>query len=152
MDVDLAASHRGLLSAPAPPNHPPHSLPPLQYRPGYPPHVLQAIYEFAALPQRQLALDVACGTGQMAVSLADAFQRVVAQDSSASQLQHAQRRPNIAYEQAAAETTGLPPASVDLVTAAQCLHWCARWQQGWVAFTRSRAPCCRCLQLLPPPR
>ena len=35
-----------------------------QFRPGYPPHVLERIYEFAALPQRELALDVACGTGQ----------------------------------------------------------------------------------------
>ena len=120
--------------------------------------MLQAIYEFAALPQRQLALDVACGTGQVAVSLADAFHRVVAQDSSASQLQHAQQRSNIAYEQAPAEATGLPPASVDLVTAAQCLHWCARRRQHLLLFALLSGDAgaaaslltplaCRCLQV-----
>lgn len=149
-----------------------------QFRPGYPPHVLERIYEFAALPQRELALDVACGTGQastgrrgesawvarrkallpagcsvqqaetvnhgpciascnaslerchlfapkqVAVSLAESFQHVVAQDSSASQIAAAQQRPNIRYEQAPAEASGLPDGSVDLITAAQCMHWC----------------------------
>ncbi|PRW58426.1 Nudix hydrolase chloroplastic [Chlorella sorokiniana] len=93
------------------------------YRPGYPAHVLECIYEFAALPQRELALDVACGTGQVAVSLAETFQQVVAQDSSASQIAAAQQRPNIRYEQAPAEASGMAECSVDLITAAQCMHW-----------------------------
>ena len=31
--------------------------------------------------------------------------------------------PNIEYQQAAAEHTGLPDSSVDLITVAQALHW-----------------------------
>lgn len=182
-----------------------------QYRPGYPPHVLERVYEFAALSQRELALDVACGTGQasrplrwgksggqcarrrccwlgascrwpgsdgcccpqptqphfasplqVAVSLADTFERVVAQDSSASQIAAAQPRPNIRYEQAPAEASGLADASVDLVTAAQCMHWCGhsvtcrhRWP-GQVAVPACRAdinhrcpPCLCAAHLLP---
>ena len=65
-----------------------------------------------------------CALLQVAVSLAETFQQVVAQDSSASQIAAAQQRPNIRYEQAPAEASGLPDGSVDLITAAQCMHWC----------------------------
>ncbi|KAI7840060.1 hypothetical protein COHA_006191 [Chlorella ohadii] len=60
---------------------------------------------------------------EVAVSLAATFQHVVAQDSSASQIAAAQPRPNIRYEQAPAEASGLADGSVDLITAAQCMHW-----------------------------
>lgn len=62
---------------------------------------------------------------QVAVSLSRDFQQVVAQDSSAAQIQHAEQQPNIHYEQAPAEATGLPDGCADLVTAAQSMHWCA---------------------------
>lgn len=74
---------------------------------------------------------------QAAVSLAETFQQVVAQDSSAGQLEHAALRPNIRYEQAPAEATGLPAGCADLVTAAQCLHWCG----GRVAARGADAVC-----------
>lgn len=48
---------------------------------------------------------------------------MVATDGSPAQLQHAQPAPNVTYRHAAAEESGLPDNSVDLVTAAQALHW-----------------------------
>lgn len=52
------------------------------------------------------------------------FNKVVALDGSAQQLQHADRQhANVEYQQADAHSTGLPDACADLVTVAQALHW-----------------------------
>ncbi len=59
----------------------------------------------------------------MTVALSEQFDSVIGIDASGPQLQHAIPRPNITYMQSAAEATGLPDHSVDLVTAATCLHW-----------------------------
>lgn len=57
------------------------------------------------------------------MGLARHFDRVVATDGSREQLQHARPAPNVDYRCAPAEESGLPDRSVDLVTAAQALHW-----------------------------
>jgi ubiquinone/menaquinone biosynthesis C-methylase UbiE len=77
-----------------------------------------------ALACRGLALDVATGSGQVAVALSELFAAVVGCDSSEGQLSHAVRRPNIRYVLAPAEELPADPGSVDLVTCAQALHWC----------------------------
>ncbi len=78
----------------------------------------------ARLPdQRGLALDCGTGNGQAAVGLSVHFARVVATDPSEAQLAHAAPAANVEYRYARAEASGLPDASVDLVTAAQALHW-----------------------------
>jgi SAM-dependent methyltransferase len=51
------------------------------------------------------------------------FQRVIAIDPSADQINRATPHPKIRYQVSRAESTALPDASVDLVTAAQSLHW-----------------------------
>ena len=90
-------------------------------RPGYPPELFAAL---AALPaRRQLALDCGTGNGQAAVGLARHFVQVVATDGSPEQLRHALPAPNVDYRCAPAESSGLAAGSVDLVTAAQALHW-----------------------------
>lgn len=91
------------------------------YRPLYP----AALFEFlASLPARhRIALDCGTGNGQAAMGLAAYFDRVVATDPSATQLDNATRMRNIEYQVASAESSGLPAKSVDLVTAAQALHW-----------------------------
>lgn len=87
---------------------------------------------------------------QVAVSLAETFQQVVAQDSSASQIAAAQQRPNIRYEQAPAEASGLPEGCVDLITAAQCMHWCGGrgggGPRGWGGREGEAGSCRRKLQ------
>ena len=60
---------------------------------------------------------------QFTVDLAEHFERVVGLDPSASQLEHARQRPNVTYQEGPAEATGLPDQSVDLLTAATCMHW-----------------------------
>lgn len=90
-------------------------------RPGYPPELFDAV---AVIPaRRRVALDCGTGNGQAALGLARHFDRVIATDGSPEQLQHATPAANVDYRCAPAESSGLPDRSVDLVTAAQALHW-----------------------------
>jgi len=92
------------------------------HRPTYPAEMYSAIQ--SQCKGRSLAVDIATGSGQAAVALAEHFAKVIAQDGSAQQLQHANRQPsNIEYQQADAHCTGLPDHCADLVTVAQALHW-----------------------------
>ena len=92
-----------------------------RFRPRYP----AALFDWLAAiaPSSQQAWDAGTGNGQAATALAERFQRVVATDASPDQLSHAAQHPRVAYRVARAETSGLPAASCDLVTAAQALHW-----------------------------
>jgi len=89
------------------------------FRPTWPPELVPAIVG----PLTEHALDVGCGTGQLARCLADSFARVTATDPSASQVAHAVPHPRIRYRIEAAEQIGLPDDSVDLVVAGQAAHW-----------------------------
>lgn len=91
------------------------------YRPTYPRALVDFLAE--AAPARALALDCGCGTGQLSVMLAERFERVIATDASAKQVEQAERHPRVEYRVAPAEASGLPDASVDLVVAAQAAHW-----------------------------
>lgn len=73
--------------------------------------------------RRGHALDLGCGTGQLSVLLAGEFDRVTATDPSASQIASAGARGNIRYAIGTAEAIDLPPASLDLIVAAQAAHW-----------------------------
>ncbi|KAF6261052.1 S-adenosyl-L-methionine-dependent methyltransferase [Scenedesmus sp. NREL 46B-D3] len=93
-----------------------------QHRPTYPEELYSIILEFDGGP-KSLAVDVACGSGQATTALAELYARVVAQDGSEEQLQHAMQLPNIDYQHRDAHETGLPDQCADLVTVAQALHW-----------------------------
>ncbi len=69
------------------------------------------------------ALDVGCGSGQLACRLAGHFDRVTASDASADQLAAARDCPGVSYVCKSAERIGLGDGSVDLVVAAQAAHW-----------------------------
>lgn len=92
-----------------------------RYRPTYPNELCGFLSSLSA--HRTLALDCGCGTGQLAVRLAQYFGSVVAIDASVEQIGQAHPHPRIAYRVARAEATGLPDRSVDLLTAAQSVHW-----------------------------
>jgi ubiquinone/menaquinone biosynthesis C-methylase UbiE len=98
-----------------------------RHRPRYPAGLFA--YLAAAAPGHRLAWDCGTGSGQAAVGLAEHFEQVVATDLSAEQIAHAMPHPRIRYVIApadrveTAQTMGLEPQSVDLVTAAQALHW-----------------------------
>lgn len=91
------------------------------FRPRYPAAFVAHLASLA--PAHDVAWDVGTGNGQAAVLLTDHFRRVHATDASDRQLQHATRHPRVEYLVAPAESSGLPEASVDLVTIAQALHW-----------------------------
>lgn len=92
-----------------------------QYRPAYPDEVFDWLAGIA--PSRARAWDCATGSGQAAVGLARLFERVIATDASARQLEQAAWRANIDYHVAPAEASGIAPASLDMVSVAQAVHW-----------------------------
>ena len=92
-----------------------------KFRPRYPKELFRWLGSVA--PSNQLAWDCATGSGQAAVELAEMFERVIATDASAKQIGNAELHPRVEYRVATAEESGLETQSVDLVTAAQALHW-----------------------------
>lgn len=89
------------------------------------PHYPRTLFEFvASLPQRRdRAWDCGAGSGQATLALADEFREVVGTDVSPSQLARAERRANVSWVAATAESSPLAARSIDLVTIAQALHW-----------------------------
>lgn len=94
-----------------------------KYRPGYPPDLYEAILKHGHLPARDLAVDVATGSGQAAKGLSSYFSTVLALDHDSEQLKHAPRLPNVVFQLGAAEHTGLDDKTADLVAVAAGLHW-----------------------------
>jgi SAM-dependent methyltransferase len=90
-------------------------------RPTYPGDLFDYLAGLVHLPR--LAWDCAAGTGQATIPLAGRFERVVATDISISMLEQAPRHPRVDYRAVPADASGLPAASVDLITVAQALHW-----------------------------
>jgi ubiquinone/menaquinone biosynthesis C-methylase UbiE len=91
------------------------------YRPTYPPELFASLASLA--PSLERAWDVATGSGQAALLLADHFGRVIATDGSVRQLTSAQRHDRVIYAAALAERAPLPAGTVDLTVVAQALHW-----------------------------
>jgi SAM-dependent methyltransferase len=83
------------------------------------------LYERLAelVPRRSLVWDCATGNGQAARDLARYFDRVIATDASADQINEAVPVENVQYRVATAEESGLADRSIALTTVAQALHW-----------------------------
>lgn len=92
-----------------------------RYRPTYP----AELFAFLAslVPEPRHAWDCGTGNGQAAIGLAERFTRVIASDASKNQLAHRRDHDRVAYLACRAETSPLAVASMDLVVAAQALHW-----------------------------
>lgn len=90
-------------------------------RPTYPPALFAWLA--AQCARHDLAWDAGAGNGQCAVALAPHFARVIATEPSSAQLANAVPRPNLEYRQEPAESPSLDPATADLLTVAQALHW-----------------------------
>jgi SAM-dependent methyltransferase len=91
------------------------------FRPHYPAALSGALAERCT--RHDVAVDLGCGSGQLTTDLAPHFARVVGVDPSQPLLDAAPTLANVEYRCAAAEATGLPAASADLVVAAQAAHW-----------------------------
>ena len=92
-----------------------------KFRPDYP----KAMYKYLSdiAEKHDLLWDCATGTGQAARGLSGHFKSVIATDASEKQVAEAVGPDNISFQVATAEKSGLNPASVDLITVAQALHW-----------------------------
>lgn len=92
-----------------------------QYRPAYPDRLYDEIYRY--VQRYGTAWDVGTGNGQVAVKLAGRFDRVMASDASARQIEFAEQHPKVEYHVCKAEHTLFEDAAFDLVTVGQALHW-----------------------------
>jgi SAM-dependent methyltransferase len=92
-----------------------------RFRPRYPAELFAWL---ATLPAgRAIAWDCGTGTGQAAALLTPHFDLVVASDPSRAQLAAADRTTGARYFAGSGEWNALGAHRVDLVTAAQALHW-----------------------------
>jgi len=107
------------------------------FRPRYPDALFDLLAD--AAPARDAAWDCATGNGQAALGLARHFEHVIATDASAEQIAHATQHPRVTYRVARAEASGLDARSVDLVTAAQAVHWFDR-PRFWAEARRVLRP------------
>jgi ubiquinone/menaquinone biosynthesis C-methylase UbiE len=92
-----------------------------QFRPGYPEEMVNYILQF--VEERNSALDVATGNGQLAAKLSGHFNNVHATDISSSQLDNAVVKDNIYYSRQSAENTDFEDSSFNLITVGQAIHW-----------------------------
>jgi len=91
------------------------------FRPHYPAELFDHLATL--VPRTARVWDCACGNGQATLDLGRRLDSVVATDASREQIASATPHPNVEYRVAPAEQSGLPDASIDLVTVAQALHW-----------------------------
>lgn len=83
------------------------------------------IYDFlfSHTPAFGAVWDCGTGNGQVAVRLAEKFDKVYGTDISAPQLAKAQQRGNITYLEERAESTSIQSGTIDLITVGQAIHW-----------------------------
>jgi SAM-dependent methyltransferase len=91
------------------------------YRPRYPQALVDLLVERCAA--HGLAWDAGCGNGQLSVSLARRFERVIATDPARAQIDAAEANPRVEYRCEPAEASSLADGSADLAVAAQAAHW-----------------------------
>eukprot|EP01026_Neomeris_dumetosa_P027614 TRINITY_DN2243_c1_g1_i8.p1 TRINITY_DN2243_c1_g1~~TRINITY_DN2243_c1_g1_i8.p1 ORF type:complete len:151 (-),score=6.62 TRINITY_DN2243_c1_g1_i8:35-487(-) len=95
-----------------------------KFRPRYPEHLYDVIFQYSGKMDGQLAVDIATGNGQAANSLAKHFQHVVGIDSSEEQISFAvPERTNVSFRVGDCHRLPFEDNSVDLLTVAQALHW-----------------------------
>lgn len=93
------------------------------FRPHYPDDLFTWLA--AQCPERQRALDIACGNGQASRPLLGLFEQVLACDASVEQLLANPDSQGLAMFVAEAQAQPLADHSLDLIVVAQALHWFA---------------------------
>ncbi|MGH8414881.1 MAG: class I SAM-dependent methyltransferase [Gammaproteobacteria bacterium] len=93
-------------------------------RPRYPDELFAWLATLTA--NHDTAWDCGTGNGQAALGLAAHYRQVIATDPSKEQIGNAFPHKRIGYCVAPAESPKIKPNSVDLVTAAQAVHWFER--------------------------
>ena len=97
------------------------------YRPSYPRELLNKLKTIAQLGPALRRRGCRLGTGILTRQLLESGARVIGIEPNAAMRDAADRdllgHPRFDSRAACAEATGLPNASVDLITAAQAFHW-----------------------------
>lgn len=93
----------------------------LKYRPHYPKELF--LFLSSLTKEHNSAWDCGTGNGQAAVGLADFYKKVIATDPSKQQLQNAIPNKKVIYKNEKAEYNSIESDSIDIVTAANSLHW-----------------------------
>jgi SAM-dependent methyltransferase len=108
-----------------------------RFRPVYPVELYTFILSFC--DQNKIAWDAGTGNGQVAVVLAEHFDKVFASDASKEQIEHATPHPKVTYGIYPAENTTLDAGSIDFVTVGQALHW-FHFEAFWQELRRVAVP------------
>jgi SAM-dependent methyltransferase len=99
----------------------------VRYRPTYPPGLVDLLVHECGLRPACVVADIGSGTGILSQMLLATGARVVGVEPNAAMRAAAEEafsgEPRFTSVDGSAEATGLPDASVDLVTAAQAFHW-----------------------------
>jgi SAM-dependent methyltransferase len=99
-----------------------------RHRAGFPPELIDRLGEYGVGQLSQDVADIGTGTGSLARLLAPRVASMCGVDPAQALLDRARvldakAGVEIEYRVGTAEATGLPDASVDVVTAGQCWHW-----------------------------
>ncbi|MDZ7808686.1 MAG: class I SAM-dependent methyltransferase [Gracilimonas sp.] len=94
-----------------------------KYRSGYPEEMIERIIEPFRSQDVIKAADIGAGTGISSRLLGDAGVEVTAVEPNRAMAEAAEKHPNVKFEIAPAESTGLQRDSFDLVTSFQAFHW-----------------------------
>ena len=124
-------------------------------------HWKRRVVELAAVRAGDRALDLCCGTGDIAFSLAARGAAVIGLDFSAPMLAVAEQRrarvqdskpvaaepPNVRFMRGDAMRIPFPDAAFDIVTVGYGLRNLARWETGLIEMTRVARPDARVIVL-----
>lgn len=108
-----------------------HALVYSKYRPTYPKSLLELLLGYISRngASQDLAVDVACGSGQSTFQLQDHFSHCSGVDISSAQIKEAQEKArkgggeNVTFMVGDAADLPMEDSTVDLVTIAQAWHW-----------------------------
>lgn len=96
-------------------------------RPGYPAECFEVLLRALGPARSPVVADIGAGTGKFTAGLLERGLQVSAVEPNADMLSRLEAGlggdPRLSTVRAPAEATGLPEASVDLVTVAQAFHW-----------------------------
>jgi len=115
----------------------------IRYRPSYPSAIIDLLAEDCGLAKDWTVADIGSGPGNLTRLFLNYGAHVYAIEPNQEMREAGERllgaRPGFASISGTAEATGLPDASVDLVTAGQSFHWFDRQRAG-VEFRRILRP------------